>query len=67
MAMTMKGSLPFRRPGSDHRGDQKEAGFVGKYDMGAQPRSAFFTRGQSFGFQRLIFSSSRSNARRSGF
>jgi len=65
--MTMKGSLPFRRPGSDYRGDQKEAGFVGKYDMGAQPRSAFFTWGQSFGFQRLIFSSSRSNARRSGF
>jgi len=67
LAMTMNGSLPFRRPGSDHRGDQKEAGFVCKYDMGTQPRSVFFTRGQFLCFQRLIFSSSRSHARRSGF
>src|SRR5437879_5239968 len=67
LAMTMNGSLPFRRPGSDHRGDQEEAGFVRKYDVGTQPRSVFFTRGQFLCFQRLIFPSSRSNARRSGF
>jgi len=67
LAMTMDGRLPFRRPGSHHRGNQEEARFVGKYDMGAQPRSVFFTRGQTSRFQRLIFSSSRSKARRSGF
>ncbi len=67
LTMTMNGSLPFRRPGSDHQGDQKEAGFVGQYDMGTQPRSVFFTRGQSLCFQRLIFPSSCSKARRSGF
>lgn len=67
LAMTMDGSLPFRSPGSDHRRNQEEARFVGKYDMGTQPRSVFFTRGQSFFFQRAIFTSFRSNARRSGF
>lgn len=67
LAMTMNGSFSLRRPGPNHGGDQTEAGFVGKYDMGAQPRSVFFTRGHFLCFQRLIFPSSRSNARRSGF
>lgn len=67
LAMTMNGSLSLRRPGPNHGWNQKEAGFVGKYDMGAQPRSVFFTPGHFLCFQRLIFSSSRSNARRSGF
>ena len=67
LTMTMNGSLSLRRPGPNHGWNQKEAGFVGKYDMGAQPRSVFFTWGQFLCFQRLIFSSSRSNARRSGF
>jgi hypothetical protein len=35
--------------------------------VGTQPRSVFFTRSQSWRFQRSIFSSSRSKARRSGF
>jgi hypothetical protein len=67
LAVMMDRSLPFRRPGANHRGNQKKARFIGKYYMGAQPRSVFFTRGQTFRFQRLIFSSSCSNARRSGF
>src|SRR5580704_4234318 len=67
LPMMMDRSLPFRSPGANHRGNQEEAGFVGKYYMGAQPSSVFFTRGQTFRFQRLIFSPSCSNARRSGF
>lgn len=60
-------SLAARRPGLDHIRDQQESGFVGKDDVGAQPRSVFFTRGHSFRFQRSIASSSRSTARFSGF
>lgn len=56
-----------RRPGFDYIRDQQESGFVGKDDVGTQPRSVFFTRGQSFCFQRSIASSSRSTARFSGF
>src|SRR2546429_2738830 len=37
--------------------------FVGKYDVGAQPRSVFFTRGHSSFFQRSISASFRSKAR----
>src|SRR5713226_4494541 len=46
--MSMDGSLALRSPGLDHVGNQLEAGFIGKYYMGAQPRSVFFIRGQSF-------------------
>ena len=67
VTMPMHGSLAARRPGLDHVGDQQESGFVGKDDVGPQPRSVFFTRGQSFRFQRSIASSFRSIARFSGF
>lgn len=60
-------SLASRRPGLDDIRDQQEPGFVGKDDVGTQPRSVFFTRGQSFRFQRSIASSFRSIARFSGF
>ena len=60
-------SLAPRCPGLDHMRDQQESGFVGKDDVGAQPRGVFFTRGHSFCFQRSISSSFRSTARFSGF
>ena len=67
VTMTDDGRLPARRPGLPNRGDQEEARLVDEYDVGTQPRSVFFTRGQFLRFQRSIFSSSRSKARRSGF
>ena len=59
--------LTARCPGLAEGGNQEEARLVGEDDMGTQPRSVFFTRGQSFCFQRFTRSSSRSRARRSGF
>ena len=56
-----------RRPGLAQGRDQEEARLVDEDDVGTQPRSVFFTRGQSFRFQRSMRSSSRSRARRSGF
>ena len=67
IAMTMNRSAATGRPGLDHVGDQQESGLVGEDEMGAQPSSVFFTRGQSFRFQRWMASSSRSMARVSGF
>ncbi len=67
VTMPMHGSLPARGPGLDDIGDQKEPGFVGDDDRGTQPRSVFFTRGQSFFFQFSIAASFRSTARFSGF
>ena len=67
LAMPMDGGFPLRGPSPDHRGNQEEARFVGEDDVGAQPRSVFFTRGHSFFFQRSISASLRSKARRSGF
>ncbi len=67
VAMMKEGCLTARRPGLSHRGDQEEARLVDEDDVGTQPRSVFFTRSQSLRFQRSIFSSSRSRARRSGF
>ena len=67
VAMPMHRSLAPGRPGLDNIRDQQESGFVGKDDVGTQPRSVFFTRGQSFRFQRSIASSFRSIARFSGF
>jgi len=67
VAMTEDGRLPARRPGLSNRGDQEEARLVDEDDVGTQPLSVFFTRGQCSRFHRSIFSSSRSKARRSGF
>jgi hypothetical protein len=67
VTMPMHWSLAARGPGLDDIGDQQEPGFVGEDDMGTQPRSFFFTRGQSFRFHCSIDSSSRSTARFSGF
>lgn len=67
LAVTMDGSLSLRSPGPDHIGNQQEARFVCKDDMGTQPCSVFFMRGHSSCFQRSISSSFRSSARRSGF
>lgn len=60
-------SMATRGPGLDDMGNQQEARFVGENEVGTQPRSVFFTRGQSFLFQRSMASSSRSAARVSGF
>jgi len=67
LTVTMNGSMSLRSPGPDHIGNQHEARFVGKDNMGTQPCSVFFIRGHSSCFQRSISSSFRSNARRSGF
>ena len=67
LAVTMNGSLSLRSPGPDHIGNQHEARFVGKDDVGTQPCGVFFMRGHSSRFQRSISSSFRSSARRSGF
>jgi len=67
IAMTMNRSLASWCPGLDHIRDQQESGFVDEDDVGAQPRSVFFTRGQSCRFQRSMAPSSRSAARVSGF
>jgi len=67
VVMPMHRGVAPRCPGLAHIRDQQELGFVGKDDVGTQPRSVFFTRGQSFRFQRSIASSSRSTARFTGF
>ena len=60
-------SVATPRPGPAQGWDQEEARLVDEDDVGTQPRSVFFTRGQSLRFQRSMASSSRSSARRSGF
>ena len=67
VAMMNEGRLSARSPGLPHRGNQEEARLVDEDDVGTQPRSVFFTRGQFVRFQRSITSSFRSRARRSGF
>ncbi len=67
IAMTNHRSVATRGPGLDHMGDQQEPRFVGENEVGTQPRSVFFTRGQSCRFQRSMASGSRSTARVSGF
>ncbi len=67
LAMAIHGSLALRSPGSDHVGDQEEARFIGKDDVGTHPRSVFFIRSQFFCFQRPMAFSFCSSARRSGF
>ena len=53
-------------PGAKQIRNQEEPRFVEEDEVGAQPCSVFFTRGQRFCFQCLIALSSRSTARRSG-
>ena len=67
VAMMKEGCLTARSPGLSHRGDQEEARLVDEDDVGTQPRSVFFIRGQFVRFQRSMTSSFRSSARRSGF
>ncbi len=67
VAMMNDGRLTAGSPGLSHRGDQEEARLVDEDDVGTQPRSVFFTRGQFLRFQRSMTSSFRSSARRSGF
>ena len=59
--------LSHRTPGLTDRGDQEEARFVDKDEMGCQPCGVFFTRGQTDRFHSAMAASSRSTARRSGF
>jgi len=59
--------LTDQRPGTPDGRNQHEARFVGKDDVRTQPRSVFFTRGQSLRFHCSIRASSRSSARLSGF
>ena len=56
-----------RRPGAPYGRREHEARFVGEDEMGLQPESPLFTRGQRVRFQRAMAASSRSRARRSGF
>jgi len=67
IVMTQDRSLASWGPSLDYVGDQEEPRFVGEDEVGAQPRGVFFTRGQSFCFQRSMAGSLRSTARRSGF
>ena len=62
VAVTMHRRLASWRPGLGDVGNQEEAGFVGKDEVGTQPRSVFFTRGHSVRFQRAMAASSRSAA-----
>ncbi len=67
VVMAQDGSPPDRGPSLPQIGDEEEAALVEEGEMGAQPPSLFFRAGHLCRFQRSIFSSSRSTARRSGF
>ena len=67
VAVTDHRGLAHRCPGAPDSGGQHEAGFVGEDDMRTQPRSVFFTLGQSLRFHSSMRASSRSSAWRSGF
>jgi len=67
ITMTVNRSAATGCPDLDDIGDQQESGLVREDEMGAQPRTVFFTRGQSLRFQRWMACSSRSTARVSGF
>ena len=66
MAMAVDWRTTPRCPGAKQIRNQEEPRFVEEDEVGAQPCSVFFTRGQRFFFQCLIAPSSRSTARRSG-
>ena len=59
--------VPSHGPGAAHGRYQEEAAFVEEDNVGAQVLGVFFIRGHSSLFHRAMRSSSRSNARRSGF
>jgi len=65
--MNQNRCLSHRTPGLTDRGDQEEARFVDKDEMGCQPCGVFFTRGQTDCFHSAMAASSRSTALRSGF
>jgi hypothetical protein len=67
IAMPDDRRLAARRPGPPHGRNQQEARFVDEDEMGAQPRSVFFTRGQASRFHCSMAASSRSRARVWGF
>jgi len=67
IAMGQKWRLADRTPRLADGRNQQEAGFVGKDEVGIQPRGVFFTRGQTSRFQDSTASSFRSMARSSGF
>jgi len=67
LAMPYDGRLADGTPGLANRGNQEEAGFVDKDEVGRQPRGVFFTAGQTARFHSAMAASSRSMARRSGF
>ena len=67
LAMPQPGRFPRRTPSLADGGDQQEAGFVEKQEVGAQPPGVFFTVGHVDRFHSAMASSSRSMARRSGF
>ncbi len=66
MAMAVNWRMSPRCPGAKQIRNQEEPRFIEEDEVGAQPCSFFFTRGQRFFFQCLIAPSSRSTARRSG-
>ncbi len=65
--MMNNGCLPNRTPCFANRGNQEEARFVNKDEVGRQPCGVFFTRGQTDLFHSAMAASFRSMARRSGF
>lgn len=67
VAVVDDGCLTDPRPGAPNGRYQHEARFVGKDDVRTQPRSVFFTRGQSLRFHSSMRASLRSSARLSGF
>lgn len=67
IAVANDGCLTNPCPRAPDGGYQHEARFVGKDDVGTQPRSVFFTRGQSLRFHSSMRASLRSRARLSGF
>jgi len=67
IVMAQQRCLPAWRPSAAHRRNHHESGFVGKDEVGTQACSVFFTRDHSSRFQRPIFASLRSSARRCGF
>ncbi len=65
--MMQNRGLPHWTPRFRNRGNQEEARFVDKDEVGRQPCGVFFTRGKTERFHFAISSSSRSMARRFGF
>ena len=67
LPVPQQGRVAPRCPGAPYARRQLESRLVQEDEVGAQPCSVFFTRGQSRFFQRSMAASSRSNALRSGF